>query len=67
MSEFFKFASDSPFLTFFFAWLILANCVGYPLKIINRWIRHRNIAVAGWPPEHLDADGDPIKNSGEEK
>lgn len=24
----------------------------------NRWLRSRNIKAAGWPPPHLDVDGD---------
>lgn len=56
----YEFATNSPWLAFFLAYLILSACVEYPLKIINRWIRHRNIAVAGWPPAHLDADGDAV-------
>lgn len=27
-------------------------------RVINRIIRNRNIAARGWPPSHLDADGD---------
>jgi hypothetical protein len=27
-------------------------------RIINRVIRSINIIFRGWPPEHLDADGD---------
>ena len=38
------------------------NIILMPLRLINRVIRHRNIAKAGWPPDHLDADGDKITN-----
>ena len=31
-------------------------------KIINRIIRHFNIRARGWPPKHLDADGDQIED-----
>jgi len=27
-------------------------------KVINRFIRRSNIKNKGWPPAHLDADGD---------
>ncbi len=27
-------------------------------RVINRLIRHMNIRKKGWPPSHLDADGD---------
>lgn len=26
----------------------------------NRKLRNDNIRTQGWPPEHLDADGDPV-------
>lgn len=58
MAEFYQFAGEHPFLTFCLAWLLLTAFVEMPLKVVNRWIRHRNIIVAGWPPAHLDADGD---------
>jgi len=34
--------------------------IGYALlfRLPNRIIRSRNIKNQGWPPEHLDADGD---------
>lgn len=38
---------------------VLSYCVIEGIfSIINRIIRHSNIATKGWPPEHLDADGD---------
>lgn len=52
-----QFMGEHPFLTFFLA-LIAANLLAWPFRLINRWIRHRNIAKAGWPPNYLDADGD---------
>lgn len=48
---------NHPFLTFI-ALMMVAQVLWYPFRIINRWIRHRNIVARGWPPEHLDADGD---------
>lgn len=33
----------------------------------NRWLRHLNIISRGWPPEHLDADGDFKKPSDDEE
>lgn len=29
-----------------------------PFILINRFIRHLSIRKAGWPPAHVDADGD---------
>lgn len=31
------------------------------VNLANRVIRHFNIRKAGWPPNNLDADGDPVK------
>lgn len=56
----YEFMGEHPTLTFFLA-CIAASCFAYPFKIINRWIRHRNIVAQGWPPAHLDADGDAIE------
>lgn len=57
MSEFYAFAGEHPVLTFILA-IIASSVICYPLKIVNRMIRHMNIRKAGWPPTHLDADGD---------
>ncbi|WP_435018427.1 hypothetical protein TA3x_000401 [Tundrisphaera sp. TA3] len=60
----YEFMSTNPWLTFFLACLA-TSVVIWPFKLVNRWIRHRNIVAAGWPPAHLDADGDFLK--GDEK
>lgn len=57
MKDMYRFMGDHPWLTFFLA-VIVAEVAIYPLKLVNRWIRHRNIVAAGWPPIYLDADGD---------
>lgn len=59
--DFYQFASDNPWLTFFLAWLALAFLV----KVWNRTLRHLNIRKHGYPPAHCDADGDfrPTKES----
>ena len=49
-----------PWLTFFLVLAALRVC-WMPFLIINRILRHRNIMARGWPPEHLDADGDVVK------
>ena len=33
--------------------------------IVNRTLRHLNIRKHGWPPSHLDADGDWRPSQGE--
>lgn len=50
----FEFMSDSPFLSFFLAYIIAEML----LKLGSRAMRSLNVAVRGWPPAHLDADGD---------
>lgn len=61
MTDFYKFASESPWLTFFLFW-ISAWIVSLPFTVIfrswNRYLRSKNIRERGWPPEYLDADGD---------
>ena len=44
------------FLTFCLAWISIHSCY----YIIMRMIRSANILFRGWPPAHLDADGDPV-------
>ncbi len=54
----YQFMNESPMLTFFLGWMItwmIAYIIVMPIKF---FFRSRNIAVRGWPPEHLDADGD---------
>jgi hypothetical protein len=50
----FEFMSGSPLLTGFIA-AVLVLMIS---DIVRNIIRHRNIAVKGWPPAHCDADGD---------
>lgn len=58
MTDFFyQFARELPWLTFFIA-LLLLQLVLAPFRLANRFLRHRNIKAHGWPPAHLDADGD---------
>ncbi len=48
----------SGFWTFIGAVILLGMLIDLPLKLWSRWLRSRNIKNAGWPPPHLDADGD---------
>lgn len=50
----YEFMSNSPWLTFFLAMLLLKAAVA-PFKFL---FRHLNIRAKGWPPAHVDADGD---------
>lgn len=52
-----RMADVHPFLAFCEIWLI--GCIaGVVFKIINRAYRTIKVCCRGWPPEHLDADGD---------
>ena len=48
------FMGEHPVAAFFIAWLA-AWAVVSPFRF---WFRSRNIQAHGWPPDHLDADGD---------
>lgn len=61
MTEFFDFGRDQPWLAFFLicaSYYLLKFVITTPMRMLNRWCRHKNIAAKGWPPPHLDADGD---------
>ena len=49
-----------PFLAWCALWLLWAPAaiVGQLVRLANRFVRKANIKAAGWPPSHLDADGD---------
>lgn len=60
MSEFYAFASENPFLTFFLGVLVLVAWSG-PWAVLRRVIRSIDIQTNGWPTAPLmDADGDII-------
>lgn len=53
-----EFAHQHVFLAFC-GLLIIGQLLGYILwKLPNRIIRHMNLRKNGWPPIHLDLDGD---------
>lgn len=54
MTDFYSFASENPWLTFFLSWVVFDAL----LKLWNRTLRHWNIQKHGYPPPHCDADGD---------
>lgn len=58
MEPLLNFMSNHVFLAF-----IMICSAYYLLRFVlfslpNRFIRHLNIRAQGWPPAHLDADGD---------
>lgn len=54
------FANEHWFIALLMFWSA-TNLLTWPFRLVNRWIRHKNIAAKGWPPIHLDGDGDAIK------
>lgn len=50
----FQFMSDSPFLSFSVVYMITQTIV----QVYTRTMRVLSVRKAGWPPAHLDADGD---------
>lgn len=64
MSDFYQFllvfASEHWFLTWCALWLLwpIVLLPSLMIRIINRTYRVINISTRGWPPAHLDADGD---------
>ena len=68
MSEFYafalEFASEHWFLTWCALWLIwgavwlVAVAILAVRFVINRILRTIKVSIRGWPPSHLDADGD---------
>jgi len=48
----------SGFWPFVGCWILVCVPFTCVFRCWNRYLRHRNIAARGWPPEHCDADGD---------
>ena len=45
-------------LALFVCMLFLEYCIKIVFLTINRMLRTIKVCVRGWPPDHLDADGD---------
>lgn len=61
MTELLNFMGEHWLLTWFLSWgvLVLAIVViGTAFRIVNRVLRTIKVLFRGWPPSHLDADGD---------
>lgn len=54
MTELLTFMGNHPWLTFFMTYIL--GEVAF--RIINRILRTIKVLFRGWPPAHLDADGD---------
>lgn len=53
-----EFMLRSPWLTFFLAVFVLLPALNVLAWVIGLPFRTLNIRKHGWPPAHLDADGD---------
>lgn len=58
-----NFINEHPFLTFF----IVMGALETLFRLGNRVIRLINVTINGWPPEHLDADGDVVVTYNEDE
>lgn len=57
LEHFLSMAKEWPLGLFLELWVI--GCLaGLVAKMFGRILRSINIAIRGWPPAHLDADGD---------
>ena len=58
-----EFFGGSYFLAWCSLWLfwMIVPIFALVFKLVNRILRSINIALRGWPPVHLDADGDFLK------
>ena len=58
MNEITEFVNVNPFVSFIIITLMFF-LIKYMIYVVpNRILRSRNIKNKGWPPSHLDADGD---------
>lgn len=55
-----QFANDHEFIFAFLVCSLATAIANLIWKMWNRWMRHRTILKQGWPPEYVDADGDPV-------
>ena len=64
MADFYAFFGKHWFLGIILLWIgycLVTLPLRLTFRLANRFIRSRNIKNAGWPPAHLDADGDVVK------
>lgn len=53
-----EFATANPGYTFLIVLVLVGTVSSLVLIPIKLFFRSRNIKAQGWPPPHLDADGD---------
>jgi hypothetical protein len=58
-----QFANAHPYIFALLFTIVVMGVVRlavWPFRLVNRWFRHLNIKAHGWPPPHVDADGDVV-------
>lgn len=53
-----RIAIEWMFKHYILSFILMIVFMSLTVQIINRMIRSVNILFQGWPPSHLDADGD---------
>lgn len=64
-----EFANANPGYTFLIIWVLAWAAVQpfrFAFRAYNRRLRHKNIALHGWPKAPVDADGDVVYPDEEE-
>ena len=65
MNQIITFITTGPW-NFFMAAVLVFYIIDLPFQLVfrcwNRWLRSRNIRERGWPPIHLDAYGNAVKD-----
>ncbi len=56
--QFWTWTSDHPYLTFILAIVLISAVSRLALIPVTRLYRVVMVSIRGWPPPHLDADGD---------
>jgi len=56
--KYYVFADGNPYLAFFVTGAAVSSLSATVVMPFKFYFRHRNIKTSGWPPVHLNADGD---------
>lgn len=57
MNTIYDVMADSPYLTFFAIIMVIPSAFGCIRFIYNATLKYCVLALRGWPPQHLDANG----------
>jgi len=61
MKDLLDFMGEHPWFSFFVIWLLIMVTAKTVIISVRFVMRHLNIRKAGWPPPHVDADGDHVE------